>query len=145
METTNFGKKLFAKLQASLKTDDLLESLLNYLEVSFELIKLDTQEAISRILSKIATFIILVILVTLFVIFFSIALALGINYFLDTSSFVGFGAVAMFYLLIIAYFFGFGKKKVDNQIEEKVEETINKIQLKKNPENLPSNENEEQG
>jgi hypothetical protein len=138
LETKEIGKKLFERLKSDIRADELFESLLNYFEVSLELLKMDAHEGISRILSKIAEFVVVVILVTLLIIFGSIAAALFLNYFLDSAHYVGFTIVALFYFAILLFYYLIVKRKTDEKIEENVGDALEKIKIPK-----PDNHGEE--
>jgi hypothetical protein len=129
LETNHLGKKIIEKLQTGIRTDELLESLLNYLEVNLELLKLDAHEGISRVLSKIAEFVVLVILGTLLLIFGSIAVALFINFFFDTKPYVGFTAVSLFYVFLLLLYYLFAKKATDENLSKVVENAVENVKF----------------
>ena len=100
----------------------MLDSLVKYLEVNVELIKLDTKETAVRVIAKMMKAIIMMILGSFTLLFISLACA----FYLDTilgSRFYGFSVVALFYLLLIVIFW-LGHKKVTRKIRESIDVEI---------------------
>jgi uncharacterized BrkB/YihY/UPF0761 family membrane protein len=100
----------------------MLDSLVKYLEVNLELIKLDTKETAVRIIAKMMKAIVMMILGAFTLLFISLAFA----YYLDTilgSAFYGFFVVGLFYLLLFVLFWLF-RKKISAKIRESIDEEI---------------------
>jgi hypothetical protein len=81
-----------------LRLDGILANLTGYIEARIELVKLEVKEDLAKALSKAAVFVVLCCVATLFVLFFSMAIAYKIGE--ATSLFTGFAIVAGFYMLI---------------------------------------------
>lgn len=100
----------------------MLDSLVKYLEVNVELIKLDAKETAVRIISKMMKAIVMMILGSFTLLFISLACA----FYLDTifgSPFYGFFVVGLFYLLLFVVFW-LGRKKIIRKIQESIDVEI---------------------
>jgi len=69
------------------------------METRFEILKLDFKEEFVRLIAKLLTFGVIVLLSTLFFIFFSVALGIFLNQLLD-SAYLGFVIIAGFFFLL---------------------------------------------
>lgn len=101
------------------KIEELIESLKRYAVTTFEVIKLEAANRSSVILSNLISKVIIGLIVLLFAFF----LSLGICFYLSElfgNSYLGFGMVAGFYLLLgIALIVG-RKKLLVNPMREKI-------------------------
>lgn len=81
-----------------LKLDNLVNNLTGYIETRVELMKLEVREELAKAMAKLSVLVVLVAVGTLFILFFSVALALLLaNY---VGIFGGFAIVAAIYLVI---------------------------------------------
>ena len=106
-----------------LKLDSLIENLTGYIEARIELTKLEIKEDLAKGLAKVAIFMLMGGVLTLFVILISIAIALLIGK--SVGTFGGFSIVAGFYLLLGLLLFAFR-----NPITEKLQEQLIQIMKK---------------
>ena len=112
------------RLAKFLKLDGLLENLTGYVEVRVKLLKLEVREEVAKIMTQGLLLALLLLVAFLFIIFFSIGIALFINQY-GHESYVGFAFVAGFYLLFFAVTFSFRKqihKKLEQHFEEKLKQ-----------------------
>jgi hypothetical protein len=107
-----------------LKLDSLIENLTGYVEARIELTKLEIKEDLAKGLAKVAVFMIMGAVLTLFVILMSIAVALLIGK--SVGTFGGFSIVAGFYFLLALLVYGFR-----NPITEKLQDQLVQIMNKK--------------
>jgi ABC-type uncharacterized transport system fused permease/ATPase subunit len=86
-----------------LKLDQVLESLTGYVETKIEILKYDLKEDLSKVLSKLSVYLIIIFAATFFLLFFSAALAFELSRHLGT--FGGFALVSAVYVVagIIVY------------------------------------------
>ena len=115
------------------QVDKLIENISGYIETRLELFKLDIQEGLAKILANLAFFSILLLLVLIVLIFISMTVSFYLNKALD-SSFLGFGIVALFYLLLLVLFILFSKKNME-VITSRIQKIIDK--------NLSNNQNDD--
>jgi uncharacterized membrane protein YqjE len=86
-------------LSKFLKLDGLIENVSGYIEARVQLLKIEVREDVAKAMTRALMFGFILLLAFLFIVFFSIGLALFLNrYFAD--SFVGFWIVAGFYLFL---------------------------------------------
>jgi uncharacterized membrane protein YqjE len=91
-----------------LKLDSLKEDVLGYVEARVQLLKLEVKEDIAKAITRALVFGVILFMAFLFIVFFSLGVALFINrYFND--SYVGFGMVAAFYLILFIISLAFRK------------------------------------
>ncbi len=83
-----------------LKIDALIEAIINFLKVKFEIVKVDIIEKLSALVANVVVFMIAFSIFMFFLIFFSFFMATMLNEQLE-SMFWGYGIVASFYLLIV--------------------------------------------
>ena len=83
-----------------LKIDALIEAIINFLKVKFEIVKVDIIEKLSALVANVVVFMMAFSILLFFLIFFSFFIAFLLNEQLG-SIFWGFGIVAGFYLLIV--------------------------------------------
>jgi uncharacterized membrane protein YqjE len=81
-----------------LRLDGILANLTGYVEARIELMKLEVKEDITKALSKAALIMLIAFILTLFILFISMAIAYKISD--ATNPFTGFSIVAGFYLLV---------------------------------------------
>ena len=95
------------------KLDTLAETLSGYVEARLDLLKLEIREDVAKAFAQALVFGVIVFFVLLFIIFFSIGLALFLNrYFID--SYAGFWTVAGIYLTLSGLLFIFKKQLFQN-------------------------------
>lgn len=81
------------------KLDQLIENLVGFLETKSEIIKLEFREEVTKVLSKLIAWLIITILVSLFLLFSSVALGNYLNYRWN-SPYLGFVALGgVFFIL----------------------------------------------
>ena len=97
----------------------LLKNLYEYVGLRIKLLKLEGTEKGSKIVSGIASAIILFLLAVFFITLFNIFLALLIAHFTG-HYYIGFGVVTLFYLLIIIFLLVFNKQVIRRPIENKL-------------------------
>jgi hypothetical protein len=100
-----------------LKLDSLIENLTGYVEARIELTKMEIREEIAKGLSKVALFMLMGAVFTLFIVLISVAIAHLIAK--SIGAFGGFAIVAGFYLLLGLLLFGFR-----NAISEKLQDYL---------------------
>jgi uncharacterized membrane protein YqjE len=111
-----------------LKLDSLIEHLTGFVETRIELMKVEVQEEIARVLSRALVFIVILAVLTLFVLLFSMALSFKIGE--HVGNFGGFAIVGGFYLLIGMIVLGF-RTRISEQVENKLEEIMQRKKKKK--------------
>lgn len=107
------------------KPQKLVKNLIGFLETKIELIKLDIREEFSEVLTKLVVFIVVMFLLFSAIMFASITLANYLNQ-LFSSTFIGHGIIAIFYLLLIGVIYLLRnnkmlKKFVSDQIKKHLE------------------------
>ena len=107
------------------KPQKLIKNLIGFLETKIELIKLDIRDEFSEVLSKMIVFIVVMFLLFSTIMFASMTLANYLNQ-LFSSTFIGYGIVAIFYLLLIGLIYLLRnnkmlKKFVSDQIKKHLE------------------------
>ena len=111
------------------KIEEISDSLKQYLQLNYEIIKLEATERTSVISSVLVSS--LVIGVTMFL--FVLALSIGAGFYLSTlfgQLYLGFAIIAGFYLLLALVLFVFRKKLIENPFRDKI---IRKIVGNKKP------------
>jgi Putative Actinobacterial Holin-X, holin superfamily III len=81
-----------------LKLDNLVNNLTGYVETRVELMKLEVREELAKAMAKLSVLVVLISVATLFVLFFSVTLALVLANFVGILG--GFAIVAGIYLLL---------------------------------------------
>jgi uncharacterized membrane protein YqjE len=84
------------------KLDELLKSVVGYLETRLELVKLEAKEEIAKVLSRILLFTLFMMLLAMLVIISSITLGMYLNYLLD-SPYWGMVIISGLYLLFLVF------------------------------------------
>lgn len=79
--------------------DHLIDHLVGFVETRLDILKLDFKEESVRVLARLITIAVIVLLGTLFFIFFSVALAIFLNQLMD-SAYMGFIILAAFFFLL---------------------------------------------
>jgi len=108
--------------------DSFFQNIKHYFENRVELIKLDTQEAITKAVSQAIFYVVFSFVFLIFFIFFNLSIALLINYFTE-SNFWGFVAVTLFYLLVLVVLW---LNKAKFEFYDKVEKATANLFTKKN-------------
>ena len=111
-----------------LKLDTLIEHLTGFVETRIELMKVEVQEELARVLSRALVFVVILSVLTLFVLLFSMAVSYKIGERL--GNFGGFAMVGGFYLLIGLVILGF-RTRISEQVENKLEEIMQRKKKKK--------------
>lgn len=104
-----------------LKLDSLIEHLTGFVETRIELMKVEVQEELARVLSRALVFVVISSVLTLFILLFSMAISYKIGERL--GNFGGFAIVAGFYLLIGVIIIGF-RTQISETVENKLEELM---------------------
>jgi len=106
-----------------LKLDGLVDHVTGYVEARLELMKVEIQDGVSKVLSKALVSVVILAFVTLFVLLMSMALAFKLGE--SVGAFGGFAIVAGFYFLIglIAFLY---RDTIAERIETKLQEVIKK-------------------
>ena len=105
---------------------DLLSNLMGYIDTRIDLIKLDIQLKLKAGFIGILHALMLGITAFMALLFLNIFLGLLLNDWLD-SSFMGFGIITAFYvILFLIFFFGFDKKTFQGVADKTFENTIYK-------------------
>ena len=99
-----------------LRLDTLLGSLTGYLEAQVELVKMEVREEVAKILSRGLVLATVLLLATLFLLFFSVGLAHFLNDFFD-HPYMGYWLVACIYGLPCILFLLF-RKSISASIEQ---------------------------
>jgi uncharacterized membrane protein YqjE len=109
-------------LSKFLKLDGMIENVSGYIEARVQLLKIEVREDVAKAMTRALMFGVILLLAFLFIVFFSIGLALFLNrYFND--NFVGFWIVAGFYLFLFLLAFAMRKQihqKLDHLFNEKL-------------------------
>ncbi len=106
-----------------LKLDSLVEHITGYVEARIDLMKVEIQEAVSKVLSKALVSVVIIAFLTLFVLLISMALAFKLGE--SIGAFGGFALVAGFYLIIAIIAFLL-RDAIASAIETKLQEVIKK-------------------
>ena len=107
-----------------LKLETLIENLTGYVETRIELTKIEIKEDLAKGLAKVAVFMLIGVVLILFIILISVAVAYLISQ--SVGTFGGFTIVAGFYLLLGLLLFVFR-----DAITEKLQEQLIQIMKKK--------------
>lgn len=110
-----------------LKLDSLIEHLTGFVETRIELMKVEVQEELARVLSRAMVFVVISSVLTLFILLFSMAVSFKIGERL--GYFGGFAIVAGFYLLIGLIVLAF-RTRISEQVEHKLEEIMRRKKKK---------------
>ena len=105
------------------KLDGITSNLTGYVETRMELLKLEIKEDIAKGLSKVAVFVCLAFVVTLFIFFMSMALAYKLGEYIGSSG--GFAAVAGLYL-VLALVLYLTRERISHLVEKQVMEITRK-------------------
>jgi uncharacterized membrane protein YqjE len=106
-----------------LKMDSLVEHVTGYVETRIELMKVEVQEEVSKVLSKALVFVVIVSFLTLFVLLISMALAYKLGEIV--GNFGGFAIIAGVYLLIGILMLIF-RDSISDKIEESLQDVMKK-------------------
>jgi len=82
-----------------LQLDKLKENLTGYVEARVELLKIEVREDVAKAITRALVFAVVIFLAFLFIIFFSLGLALFINRYFE-ENYLGFFIVGGFYLIL---------------------------------------------
>ncbi len=97
------------------KLDSLKENLTGYVDARVQLLKLEVREDMAKVMTRTLVFGVILFLGFLFVIFFSLGLALFINQYFH-ESYMGFWIVGSFYLILFILSVAF-KKQIFHKLE----------------------------
>jgi hypothetical protein len=106
-----------------LKLDSVIENLTGYVEARIELTKMEIREEIAKALSKVALFILMGAVFSLFVVLISVAVAHLIGK--SIGAFGGFAVVAGFYLLLGLLLYAF-RDGINEKLQEYLAENMKK-------------------
>ncbi|MCF8324949.1 MAG: phage holin family protein [Leadbetterella sp.] len=104
------------------KIDELKENLIKLIEAKFELKKLEVQEKIEGLISKLVVKIMMGVFLVMIFLLLNMLLAVGINY-LTNSIWAGY-AILMTVYLILWFIFNSQKAKVEAIIKTKIAEAL---------------------
>lgn len=106
-----------------LKLDGLVGNLTGYIETRVELVKLEIREDIAKAVARLSILAFVLAAVSLFILFFSVSVALLIGNYL--GFFEGFAIVAAFYLLLTIVILAL-RSSVSEALEKKLIEKLRK-------------------
>lgn len=118
------------KIAGLLKADQLLDDLLEYVDVSLDLVRLDVRESLGNAIGMMLQIVVSLVLLSLIVIFFSFAVAYYLNVVLR-SGYLGFVLVTAFYSLLFLGYFAFFKAPIQRKIKEGLSRSIRIKSLEK--------------
>jgi len=118
------------KIAGLLKADQLLDDLLEYVDVSLDLVRLDVRESLGNAIGMVIQVVVSLVLVSLIVIFASFAAAYYLNVVLR-SGYLGFVLVTAFYSLLFLGYFAFFKAPIQRKIKEGLSKSIRIKSLEK--------------
>lgn len=102
---------------------DLIGNAVDYIETRIQIAKLDAADAGASAASSIFTWIILIIIGAIMLLFFSIGAALGIGYLFENTA-LGFVITGGVYLLVILMLYNYRKDWLRKPIGNKIIESI---------------------
>jgi|APHig6443717817_1056837.scaffolds.fasta_scaffold06865_5 uncharacterized membrane protein YagU involved in acid resistance len=105
------------------KIENLIENLKCYAVTTVDLFKLETADRFSTILSKLISNVIIWLTVVLFSLFLSLCISFFLSDIFD-NSYIGFGIVAGFYLLLLIALIVFRKKILIRPIRDRMIQEI---------------------
>lgn len=105
------------------KLDNLVNNMTGYVEARMELVKLEVKEDLTKAIAKLSVFVFLAFAFTLFLMFFSVAIAFKIGESIGT--FEGFAIVAGFYLATTFILFFF-RDAISTSIEKQITDIMKK-------------------
>jgi uncharacterized membrane protein YqjE len=114
-----------------LRINEIKYALIGLVEAKLELKKLEVQEKFGEQLTNIIYALITLIIGLIILIFFSILIAAGLNLWLE-SAWYGFAITGAFYIVLLIFWIGkefAAKKKINEQIEQQLEEQFSKIKI----------------
>lgn len=94
---------------------NIKEKIEGYIETRIELIKLETQEQLTKFIFQVAKSLILFIIGAIAVFFISLTIAMGINQGLE-SRYAGFLFMSVFYTLIFIFVYIYKDSKIINNL-----------------------------
>ena len=106
-----------------LKLEGLMDTLSDYVETKFALLKLEIREEVIQLISKVLVGLLIIGAMIFVLLFLSFGVAYAIGLKLGTT--VGFIIVAGFYLLLMILFIVF-RKDMSNKLEEKLNDVTKK-------------------
>ena len=95
--------------------NDLRKDILEYIEVKLDLIRIHTAENLARIFSNVATLAVIGFLLSLMILFLSIAAGFYFGSLFDSNE-LGFLCVAGFYVLLLIVFLALRKRIVEQPV-----------------------------
>lgn len=102
-----------------LKVDQLIEHLIGYVDTKIAITKLDIEERVKGILASIIQNVFILILLFSGILFLSVALAFFLSQVFN-NTYLGFGVVAILYLLLTTLFMLDKDKKIGSKIADKI-------------------------
>lgn len=106
-----------------LRLDGLVSNLTGYIETRMELVKLEMREEIAKAVARLSIFVVVLAALSLFILFFSVSIALLIGEHL--GFFEGFAIVAGFYLIVTFIVIAL-RSSVSEALEKKLLEKLRK-------------------
>lgn len=114
----------------SIDLSKLIDTFTAFIETKIALLKWDAQEEVHVFLSKAIILCLIFAVIGLAIIFLSIGLAIGVNFWMD-SDYLGFVAVAVLYLFFALLIF-LGRKNIESRIQRSLDQTIEQQKAQKN-------------
>lgn len=114
----------------SIDLSKLIDTFTAFIETKIALLKWDAQEEVHVFLSKAIILCLIFAVIGLAIIFLSIGLAIGVNFWMD-SDYLGFVAVAVLYLFF-ALLILLGRKNIESRIQRSLNQTIEQQKAQKN-------------
>lgn len=106
-----------------LKLDNLIGHITGYFETKVELVKVDAKQQLADGLSKALTFLLISFVFALVILFLSLGVAIVLA--THFGDFIGFGLVALFYV-IVGVVLILSKDKLNNRFKKELSESLNK-------------------
>lgn len=106
------------------KFDELKDNFIKLIEAKFELKKLEIQEKVEDVASRLIVKLLLGLFLAMVFIFLNVLLAIGINY-LTHTIWAGYAILALIYM-ILWFIFNTKKSDIEKTIKEKIREGIEK-------------------
>jgi len=107
------------------KLDGLIGNLSGYVETRIELLKYEIKEDLARAMAKVSVVALIVVFLTLFIIFLSVAVAYVLAE--SVGTYGGFGIVGGFYFILMVALIFF-RDQISHKIELEIKKTFKKKQ-----------------
>jgi uncharacterized membrane protein YqjE len=105
------------------KVDSFISNLTGYVETRIELLKVEAKEEFSKGLSNVLVFLLLAFVFAVFIVMFSVAVAMEISEHL--GGFAGFAIVSGFYL-VLGFVLVLTRETLTKKLEKKIATSFNK-------------------